>query len=126
MRRTHIPAAAFFASLAITAGANDGSDLRTKALASAATAATAAATIREISATPAQAVDAGMPILPVMGETDTFKLRNECAGRDICYDASAGHVVVRPAREFMPHINGLTPENLSVRHNRVLFTYSFK
>ena len=119
MRRTHIIAAAILASLAFSAGANDGSDLRSKALAS-------AATIREIPATPAQVTDGVMPILPVMGETDGLKIRSDCAGRDICYDAVAGHVVVRPAREFMPRINGLTAENLSVRHNRVIFTYSFK
>ena len=120
MRRTHIFAAAILASLAFGARANDGgAELRSKALAS-------AATIREIPATPAQAADGVMPMLPVIGETEGVKLRSDCAGRDICYDAAAGHVVVRPAREFMPRINGLTPENLSVRHNRVIFTYSFK
>lgn len=119
MRRTHIIAAAILASLAFSARANDGADLRTKALAS-------AATIREIPSSPVQAADGVMPILPVMGETDALKVRSDCAGRDLCYDAAAGHFVVRPAREYMPRINGLTAENLSVRHNRVVFTYSFK
>ena len=41
-------------------------------------------------------------------------------------EASNGQVVVRPAREYMPRMNGFTAENVSVRHNRVTFTYSFK
>jgi hypothetical protein len=119
MRRTTIMAIVL-ASLAFGARANDGADLslRSKALVS-------AATIREVQA-PGQAVESMMPILPVMGESDQLKIRSDCGGREICYDANAGHIVVRPAREFMPRFNGLTPENLSVRHNRVTFTYSFK
>ena len=124
MRRNILIAAAF-AFLALGARANDGTDLslRSKALAAAAT-----ATVREIPASPAAPVDTTMPLLPVMGETDQLVPRDKCAlsGRDVCYDALAGHIVVRPAREFMPRINGLTPESLSVRHNRISFTYSFK
>jgi len=44
----------------------------------------------------------------------------------VCYDYASGHIVVRPAREYMPRMNGFTAENVSVRHNRVTFTYSFK
>jgi len=125
MRRNILIAAAL-AFLALGARANDGVELslRSKALA-------AAVTVRELPASPAAAADATMPLLPVMGETEPLAPlapRAPCAlsGRDVCYDAVAGHIVVRPAREFMPRIDGLTAENLSVRHNRITFTYSFK
>jgi len=43
-----------------------------------------------------------------------------------CYDAAdGGRVVYKPARRFMPHINGLTPENISVKRDRIVFRYSF-
>lgn len=124
MRRTILIAVAA-ASLALGARANDGVadlSLRTKALA-------AAATVRDIPSSPAAPADTMMPLLPVMGESDVVLVpRSSCAlsGREVCYDALTGHIVVRPAREYMPHIGGLTAENLSVRHNRVTFTYSFK
>ena len=122
--RGNILIAAALAFLALGARANDGIDLslRSKALA-------AAATVREIAPSPAAPADNVMPLLPVMGEaTDQLAPRSTCelSARDVCYDAVAGRIVVRPAREFMPRINGLTPENLSVRHNRVTFTYSFR
>ena len=122
MRRTILIAVAA-ASLALGARANDGVDvsLRTKALAAAAT-----VSARDIPS-PAAPADTMMPLLPVMGESDQLVVpRSSCAGHEVCYDAAAGHIVVRPAREYMPHIGGLTAENLSVRHNRVTFTYSFK
>jgi len=43
-----------------------------------------------------------------------------------CYDATeGGRIVYKPARRFMPHINGLTPENISVKRDRIVFRYSF-
>ena len=121
MRRTTITALVLL-SLAFGARANDGVELslRSKALAS-------AATIRETPA-PAASGETMMPLLPVMGETESLAARgnSSCTGREVCYDAAAGHIVLRPAREFMPRINGLTAENLKIRHNRVVFTYSFK
>jgi len=43
-----------------------------------------------------------------------------------CYDAAeGGRIVYKPARRFMPHINGLTPENISVKRDRIVFRYSF-
>jgi hypothetical protein len=118
MRRT-ILVAVLFATLAFSARANDGVDLslRTKALAS-------AGTTRE--APSSAAAGETMPPLPMMGETEQLGVRNGCANRDVCYDYASGHIVVRPAREYMPRVNGFTPENVSVRHNRVTFTYSFK
>jgi hypothetical protein len=43
-----------------------------------------------------------------------------------CWDASdGGRIVYKPARRFMPHFNGLTPENISVKRDRIVFRYSF-
>jgi hypothetical protein len=43
-----------------------------------------------------------------------------------CWDTSdGGHIVYKPARRFMPHFNGLTPENISVKRDRIVFRYSF-
>jgi hypothetical protein len=45
-----------------------------------------------------------------------------------CYDASSGggHLVYKPARRYMPHFDGLTPENISVKRDRIVFRYSFR
>ncbi len=52
--------------------------------------------------------------------------RSSCtADHDLCYDASAGHIVYKPARQFMPQFPGLTPENISVKRDRIIFRYSF-
>jgi hypothetical protein len=45
---------------------------------------------------------------------------------DLCYDASnGGHIVYKPARQFMPDLPGLKPENISIKRDRVIFKYSF-
>jgi hypothetical protein len=52
--------------------------------------------------------------------------RSSCnADRDLCYDQNSGHIVYKPARQFMPEINGLTPENISIKRDRIIFRYSF-
>jgi hypothetical protein len=45
---------------------------------------------------------------------------------DLCYDLVEGRVVYRPARAYMPTIEGLRAENISVRQDRVVFKYSFR
>ena len=52
--------------------------------------------------------------------------RSSCAGTsDLCYDANAGHLVYKPARQFMPEIPGLRPENISVKRDRIVLKYTF-
>lgn len=52
--------------------------------------------------------------------------RSSCnADRDLCYDANSGHIVFKPARQFMPNLPGMTPENISVKKDRVILRYSF-
>jgi hypothetical protein len=47
-------------------------------------------------------------------------------GSDLCYDFKERRLVYRPARNWMPEISGLTPENISVRRDAVVFKYSFR
>ena len=52
--------------------------------------------------------------------------RSSCnADRDLCYDANSGHIVFKPARQFMPDLPGMTPENISVKKDRIILRYSF-
>ena len=50
----------------------------------------------------------------------------ETTARDFCYDLAQRRVVYRAARQYMPSVAGLSPEGVSLRHNRVVLTYSFK
>ena len=45
-----------------------------------------------------------------------------------CYDMgdNGRTLVYKPARNFMPHFNGLTAENISVKRDRIVFRYSFR
>ena len=45
-----------------------------------------------------------------------------------CYDMGENGrtLVYKPARNFMPHFNGLTAENISVKRDRIVFRYSFR
>lgn len=52
--------------------------------------------------------------------------RSSCASeRALCYDATSGRIVYKPARELMPEIPGMQRENISVKRDRVVFRYSF-
>jgi hypothetical protein len=52
--------------------------------------------------------------------------RSSCnADRELCYDANSGHIVFKPARQFMPDLPGMTPENISVKKHRIILRYSF-
>ena len=51
-----------------------------------------------------------------------------CEGhsRDLCYDAADRRIVYRPVRRYMPRFDGLTPESVSLRHDRLVLKYSFR
>ena len=52
--------------------------------------------------------------------------RSSCNGeRALCYDAVNGRVVYKPARQFMPDLPGLRPENISIKRRQIVFRYSF-
>jgi hypothetical protein len=50
----------------------------------------------------------------------------EYSTRDVCYDVADARLVYRPARHYMPKIGELTPENVQLRPNRIVFKYSFR
>ena len=44
----------------------------------------------------------------------------------LCYDYRNHRSVYKPARQWMPEINGLRAENMSLNRGRLIFDYSFK
>jgi hypothetical protein len=118
-----IVATAVLASLAFAVQAADGVELslRTKALAS--------ASVAPKSDAPFAAGRDPLPQLLLLEEQERRGPNGtgcEFTARDVCYDLTDGRVVYRGARAFMPAIEGLTPESIAVRSNRVTFKYSFK
>ncbi|MBL8510637.1 MAG: hypothetical protein JNM52_03235, partial [Betaproteobacteria bacterium] len=52
---------------------------------------------------------------------------NAC-GKDasvICYDYRNGRAVFSPTKQWMPEIDGLQAEGISLRRSRVVFSYRF-
>ena len=47
-------------------------------------------------------------------------------GSNLCYDVDSRRVVYRPVRKYMPTVDGLTPENISVKRDGIVLKYSFK
>ena len=43
----------------------------------------------------------------------------------VCYDMASGKIVYRGARSYMPKIDGLKAESISLRRNRLTLKYSF-
>lgn len=52
--------------------------------------------------------------------------RATCSGdAALCYDGAERRVVFRGARRYMPQIDGLRAESVSLRRDRIVFKYSF-
>ena len=120
MRR--LLAIAILASLGLPALAAEGVDLRSRSIASASAAAK--------TTLPEGTLRTGRDPLPEMMLTEELERRGprgscETSTTDLCYDLRDGRVVYRRAREYMPRIDGLTAESISVRRDRVIFKYSF-
>ena len=65
---------------------------------------------------------------PLFGTRDLRhdQSRSSCeSNRDLCYDPSAGRIVYKPARQYMPDLPGLQPESVSVKRDKIVFKYSF-
>jgi hypothetical protein len=115
--------AAVVASLAFTAQAADGVELslKTKQL--------AAGSVAPKSDAPFTAGRDPLPQLLLAEEQESrgpAGVGCDYTARDVCYDLTAGRVVYRGARSYMPKLEGLTPESVSLRHNRIVFKYSFR
>lgn len=121
MRRT-FAVAVLLTSLGFTAQADEGGDLRSKSMAAA-------------SAAPAKMADAPfragrdpMPEMLMREEQERRGPRGACDqnATALCYDITDRRIVYRPVRQYMPKFDGLRPESVSLRHNRIVVKYSFK
>ncbi len=89
--------------------------------------ASAAASGRELPAAPFVAARDPLPELMRIERAEQAAPRGcDRADRSLCYDASVGHMVYRGAREYMPRFEGLRPESMSLRRDRLVLRYSFR
>ena len=86
-------------------------------------------------AVPAKAADAPfragrdpMPELLLREEQERRGPRGACDvnATSLCYDMADGRVVYRPARRYMPAVEGLKAESISLRRDKIVFKYSFR
>lgn len=114
--------AMILASLALPAGAAGGVDLVASSRDMAAAAALPAARAKA----PFRGRDP-LPELLLREELASRGPRGACetTSTDLCYDLRDGRIVYRRARDYMPRIDGLTPESVSLRRDRIIFKYSF-
>ena len=110
-------------SLALAAQANDGVELtlRTKALAS-------AGSVTKHADAPFATGRDPLPQVLLLEEQARLTPRGDCefTAKDLCYDLADRRIVYRPARNYMPGVDGLKAESVSLRHNRIVFKYSFR
>ena len=115
-------------ALSLGAAANDGVELRTKALASAGANASVSAT----NYVKADSTTYGRDPIAVLVHAEATPgspgPSAACTSNSssVCYDAGNGRIVYRGAREYMPKMNGLQPDSLSIRHNAIVFRYTFE
>lgn len=69
-----------------------------------------------------------MPELILREELERRGPRGSCeaAASDLCYDLRDGRIVYRPARHYLPKIDGLRAESISLRRDRIVIKYSFR
>jgi hypothetical protein len=67
------------------------------------------------------------PAFPLRKEAARAEPRDACARSafGLCYNLADKRVVYTPARQYMPRIEGLTAESISLRRNAIRFNYSF-
>lgn len=105
---------------AIAAQANDTIELSAKAR----TAAVAALRLDDPTFTAGRDLPAQLPLLG--GQ----ELRERAGGCErpavLCYDGAGKRLVYGPARAYMPKFDGLTAESVALRHDRIVFKYTFR
>jgi len=121
MRRS-IVICAMLAGLAATARADDGLSIRSKSLVAA-----GARPDRHADA-PFRSARDPLPELLLREEQERRGPRGACeyTTTAVCYDLAGGHIVYRPARNYMPRFEGLRAESVSLRRDRIIFRYSFR
>ena len=128
MRRSFV-ITAVLAILATPALAAEGVELslRSKSLAAAAASATATAPAKNAEA-PFRVARDPIPELFVREEEQRKGLKSACENNaaSLCYDMVDRRVVYRPARKYMPAIEGMRAESVSLRSDRLVLKYSFR
>jgi hypothetical protein len=116
---------AVLATLAAPAAAGEGVELsiRSKSMAASVTSAAPAKNAEA----PFRAARDPLPdfFAPQEGPRKALKSACEANGSSLCYDASDRKLVYRPARKYMPQVDGLRAESVSLRRNRIVLKYSF-
>jgi len=114
---------ALIAGLALPAGANEGVDLSIKSKSMAA----ASELPAKNAVAPFRHARDPMPELLLRDEDERRGPNGACerASTSLCYDMTSGKIVYRGARAYMPTIDGLRAESISLRRNRVILKYSF-
>ena len=125
MRRTIMLTA--LAVLAFAASAHDGVELSMKTKALAASGSGALSVAKQGSAPFTYARDP-MPQLLELEQQDKPVAHSTCDAtlKNVCYDLTEQRVVYRGGREYMPSMQGLRAESVSLRHNRIVLKYSFR
>jgi hypothetical protein len=115
-------------ALSLGAAANDGVELRTKALASAGANASVSATNYVKADTPAYGRDPVATLVHMEATPGSSGPSASCTSTtsSVCYDAAGGRIVYRGAREYMPKVDGFSADSVSIRHNAIVFKYTFQ
>jgi hypothetical protein len=86
----------------------------------------------------AKSLEAAPGPAPFIGHADslmsTFRGSNGAVERvpcadgfaAVCYDARDRGLIYRGARDYMPHVQGFTPEGVALRHDRLILRYTFR
>jgi hypothetical protein len=110
------------ASLALPAMANEGVELSVKSRSLA-----AAAEPSKNTQAPFRHARDPMPELVLREQEERRGPAGACENGTgaVCYDLTSGKIVYRGARAYMPKVDGLTPESISLRRDRIVLKYSF-
>ena len=119
MKKRILIAASLLAT-AFAAHAHEGLDLAQKSM--------AAASATKSSPAALVAAHDPLPELFLRAEQERRGVRGGCelAATDLCYDLTEKRLMYRGARRYMPPVEGLTAEGISLRRDRVIFRYSFR
>ena len=124
MRRSLV-VTAIFATVSLPVGAHEGVELSNKARMLASTSEGLPAKNAEA---PFRQVRDPLPEMLMREEQERKGVRGTCdaAATALCYDVNDGRISYRGARQYMPQMEGLRAEAVSLRHDRITFKYSFK
>jgi hypothetical protein len=116
--------------LALPAQAQEGIELarRAKSLASSSAIANAPVVTKSSGGTAESAFLQSPTEAPVGLPADLRRPRADCeiSSSDLCFDTRERHTVYRGVREYMPKVDGLTPESMSLKRSGIVLKYSFK